>query len=191
MKSAISIILVIIAVAFMLSRTSDGELEVTEQNNMTKTISFTLTSPAFEMNGSIPSRFTCDESGVQVPLSIDGVPADAQSLALIMRDPDIPEFVKKSRDIEDFIHWVVYNMPTTTQEIMEDIVPIGTLGVNTVGTTAYIGPCPPDGRHRYFFTIFALDTTLDLTKPTADVLTQAMAGHIIAKTELVGMYQRK
>ena len=141
-----------------------------------------ITSPAFEHNGSIPEKYTCDGSDISPPLEISGVPAEAKSLVLINDDPDAP--------VGTWDHWIVFNIPPTTTEITENSVP-GTQGKNSFRKLDYGGPCPPSGEHRYFFKLYALDTELDIgeesSKPSVE---SAMEGHILAQGELVGKYSR-
>lgn len=150
-----------------------------------------LTSPAFSNDGKIPSMYTCDGANRSPPLLISDVPTAAKSLVLIMDDPDIPTFVKERYNIAVWDHLVVFNIPPTVKDIPEGKNPVGTLGKNTGGKNAYAGPCPPDREHRYFFKLYALDTMLDLPEGAtkADV-EKAMPGHIVAKAELVGRYER-
>lgn len=148
-----------------------------------------LRSSAFEANGSIPSQYTCDGSNTSPPLTISGVPPAAASLVLIMDDPDVPATIRPD-GVWD--HWIVFNMPPDTTDIPPALEPAGTPGTGTSGATGYHGPCPPDREHRYMFKLYALDATLDLPAGAtkADIET-AMAGHIIAQTELIGRYQRQ
>ena len=142
-----------------------------------------LTSAAFAHNESIPSKYTCDGTDINPPLAIEGVPAGAASLALIMDDPDAP--------VGTWDHWIVWNIPPQTTLIGEKSVP-GVQGKNGWGRSDYGGPCPPKGTHRYFFKLYALDIKPDLKAgaPKA-ALEKAMQGHILAQTELIGLYQRK
>lgn len=140
-----------------------------------------LKSPEFEHNQSMPAKFTCQGRDINPALIIEGVPAKAKSLALIMDDPDAP--------MATWIHWVVYNIPVI-DSIAEDSVP-GIQGKNSWGRNDYGGPCPPSGTHRYFFKLYALDATLDLGSGTSKkALEDAMQGHIIDKTELIGLYKK-
>lgn len=148
-----------------------------------KMMSLTITSSAFARNGAIPARYTCDGADMNPPLAISGTPAGTKSLALIMDDPDAPAGT--------WVHWVVWNIPPETREIGERSVPAGAVqGINSWSRAGYGGPCPPSGTHRYFFKFHALDTVLDL-KPSAGKadLERAMAGHILAKGELMGTYR--
>ena len=145
----------------------------------------TITSPAFKHNQMIPSKHTCDGADVNLPLGIENVPPEAKSLALIMDDPDAPAGT--------WVHWVIWNIDTRTREIRENSVPSGAMqGVNDFRKRDYGGPCPPSGTHRYFFKLYALDTTLNLGPDTTKaVLERAIRGHIVAHTELIGLYKRK
>lgn len=139
-----------------------------------------LSSPVFENNGTIPLEFSCDGKNISPPLLISNVPKNASSLALIVDDPD-----SKS----DFVHWVVWNIsPTKTTFKTGDAE--SPQGKNSAGTVGYFGPCPPSGVHRYFFTLYALDTSFYLTTPTRTELQQAIDGHILEKTVLLGKYSR-
>lgn len=151
-----------------------------------------LTSPAFTDGGKIPSKYTCDGQNINPPLTFSNVPEDAKSLVLIMDDPDIPNFVKDKFGIKVWDHWVVFNIPPTTKEVMEGKNPPGKLGKNTGGKNAYGGPCPPDREHRYFFKLYALDTHLDLPEgSTAAEVENAMKNHLLAEAKLMGKYERK
>src|SRR3989338_2241297 len=121
-----------------------------------------ITSPVFENNGKIPEKYTCDSENVSPPLEFQDIPKNTKSLVLIMDDPDIPDFVKKKFNIEVWDHWIVFNIPPTTTEILEGQNPTGLLGKNTGGKNAYGGPCPPDKEHRYLFKLYALDRMLNL-----------------------------
>jgi len=156
-------------------------------------MTLTLDSPDFAHNGPMPARLTCDGQDLSPQLHWSGLPAGAQSLALIVDDPDAPD---PAAPRMTWVHWVLYNMSPTATGLPEGVVahalPPGTReGVNDWGRTGYGGPCPPIGRHRYFHKLYALDTVLpDLGKPTKAALEQAMAGHVLASTELVGTYQK-
>lgn len=153
-----------------------------------------LTSTAFEHEGTIPSKYTCDGKNSSSPLAISGIPENAKTLALIMDDPDIPEEVKQKMGIQVFDHWVAFNIPPDTTDIPEGTEP-GTQGNNSAGKPGYTGPCPPPQytprEHRYFFKLYALATTLDLAAGCSkqDVET-AMRGHVLAEATLMGRYQR-
>ena len=141
----------------------------------------TVSSPAFENNKLIPSKYTCDGDNVNPPLTIEGVPDGTKSLVLIVDDPDAP--------MGTWDHWIVWNI-LPTNKIEENTVP-GTEGINDYRKHSYGGPCPPSGTHRYFFEVYALDAKLDLSSNSRKKdVEKAMQGHILAKGELVGLYRR-
>ena len=143
-----------------------------------------LTSPAFKHNGAMPSEYTCDGEDISPELNIENAPENAKSLALIMDDPDAPAGT--------WVHWVVWNIPPGTKVISKGTEPKGVQGTTSFGRKGYGGPCPPSGTHRYFFKLYALDTTLGLKEGSSKQdLEKAMQGHIIEKTELMGTYKRK
>lgn len=152
-----------------------------------------ITSSAFENGKEIPKLYTADGQDISPPLSWEGVPASAKSLALIVDDPDAPD-PKAPRMV--WVHWVLYNIPVTATGLKEGIkpheLPPGTLqGLNDWRRTGYGGPAPPIGRHRYFFKFYALDTVLpDLKQPTKAQLLESMKGHVIAEATLMGTYSR-
>jgi hypothetical protein len=141
-----------------------------------------LTSPAFADSKPIPSEYTCDGADRIPPLQIDGIPANAKSLALVMDDPDAP--------MGTWDHWIVWNIQPATKRI--DAQPQGIAGKNSWGRTNYGGPCPPSGTHRYYFKLYALDAMLDLPAGSNKAsLLQAMKGHLVAEATLMGTYQRR
>lgn len=147
-----------------------------------------LTSKAFNHAEPIPQLYTCDGANISPPLSISDVPQNAKSLVLILEDPDVPTYIREDRM---FDHWIVFNIPPNTTEIKENEEPQGIHGLGTGNTLDYYGPCPPNGEHRYFFKLFALDTKLTLAeKSTKKEVEKAMEGHVLAKTELMGLYGR-
>ena len=140
-----------------------------------------LTSPDFADNGMLPKKFTADGQGINPALNIENIPSGAQSLVLIMDDPDAPTGT--------FTHWVVYDMPLASA-IEEDSIP-GKLGKNTAGELDYVSPRPPSGTHRYVFKAFALDKKLGLPEGVSrQAVEQAMQGHILGQAELVSLYKR-
>ncbi len=147
--------------------------------------SFQISSPAFKHNQMIPSKHTCDGADVNPPLLIGNVPPEAKSLALIVDDPDAPAGT--------WVHWVLWNIDPKTGEIGENSVPVAAhQGTTDFRVRHYGGPCPPSGTHRYFFKLYALDTTLNLGPDTTKAaLERAMKGHIVAQGELIGLYKRK
>ena len=151
-----------------------------------------LSSTAFTPQGSIPAKYTCEGTDTSPPLTWSGVPASAKSLALIVDDPDAPD--PKAPKMT-WVHWVIYDVLPQTSSLPEGgsrSIPSGTReGLNDWKKTGYGGPCPPIGRHRYFFKLYALDTVLpDLGKPSKADLLKAMEGHIVGTAELVGTYQK-
>lgn len=184
----------VIAGAFMLlqcqstttpNRTgSQKQATAMKEELETITIADTLTvsSPAFEHLGFIPARYTCDGANVNPPLDINHIPDGAQSLALIVDDPDAPAGT--------WDHWIVWNIDPEPL-IAENTVP-GIEGTNDFGRRHYGGPCPPSGTHRYFFNVYALDNRLELPAGAGrSEVEHAMAGHVLAKGELVGRYRRE
>jgi Raf kinase inhibitor-like YbhB/YbcL family protein len=153
-----------------------------------------LISSAFQPGGSIPSRFTCDGGNVSPPLAWSGVPGPAKSLALVVTDPDAPD--PKAPKMT-WVHWILYDLPAESKGLREAVPPKGLPagafeGSNDWGKTGYGGPCPPIGRHRYVFTLYALDAGLpDLRGPSRAALEKAMDGHVLQKAELIGTYQRQ
>ena len=157
-------------------------------------MSLTLVSAAFNADSNMSAIYTCDGSDISPPLTWSGIPAGAKSLALIVDDPDAPDPAAPKMT---WVHWVLYNLPTGSSGLAEDVAPSalppGTReGLNDWKRTDYGGPCPPIGTHRYFHKLYALDVLLpDLGKPTKAQLEKAMQGHVIDKVELIGRYRRK
>jgi Raf kinase inhibitor-like YbhB/YbcL family protein len=151
-----------------------------------------LTSAAFAPGGEVPRRYTCQGEDFSPPLAWSGVPANAQSLVLIVDDPDAPDPAAPKMV---YVHWVLYNLPPSITGLPEAVarLPNGTgQGLNDWHRIGYGGPCPPIGRHRYFHKLYALDTVLpDLGTPTKAALETAMKGHVVAQAELVGTYQKR
>ena len=157
-----------------------------------------ISSSAVGHNQSIPAKYTCDGENINPPLQIADVPSAAKSLVLISDDPDAP--------MGTWVHWTVWNITPYTKEIQENTIPklapwdpaspatpIPAIeGVTSFGKFGYGGPCPPSGTHRYFFKLYALDSILDLpiSAKAADI-EKAMKGHILDKTELIGLYKRQ
>jgi len=153
-----------------------------------------ITTPSFKRDGDIPARHTCDGLNISPVIEWSGVPAGTKSLALIVDDPDAPD---PEAPRMTWVHWVVYNIPPDTNGLPESFTAeglhSGTMqGLNDWHRTGYQGPCPPIGKHRYYFKLFALDIVLpDLKSPAKSALEKAMHGHILARAELLGRYQRK
>lgn len=140
-----------------------------------------ISSNAFKNEGAMPAKYTCDGDEVSPPLHIEGIPQGTITMALIAEDPDAPKGT--------FDHWLVWNIDPVP-DIAEGGRP-GISGKNGAGQTGYHGACPPNGSHRYFFYLFALDTDLDLPEGASkQELQDAMEGHIIGQGSLMGTYQR-
>jgi len=151
-----------------------------------------LRSAAFKNGKEIPAVHTCEGKDVSPAIAWSGMPKSARSLALIMDDPDAPD---PAAPRMVWVHWVLYNIPPSARGLPEavkpDALPAGTCeGRNDWGRTGYGGPCPPIGRHRYFFKLYALDSLLpDLNRPKKAQLEAAMQGHIVGQATLMGTYQ--
>ena len=147
-----------------------------------------LTSPAFSHGGKIPRKYTCDGGDINPPLEISGTPLEAKSLVLIVEDPDVPLSLRADGL---WVHWLVFDIGPRLREIVERSPPFATYGKGTT-SLGYQGPCPPDSEHRYFFKLYALDTLLKLPRGSSKKeVEDAMQGHILEKTELMGTYERK
>ncbi len=153
---------------------------------------FAISSSVFKHNAPIPRRYTCDGQDLSPPLAWSGVTEQARSLVLIVDDPDAPDPAAPKLT---WVHWLLYNLPADSHGLPEAIppadLPTGTRqGHTNWDRTGYGGPCPPVGRHRYFFKLYALDTVLpDLGNVYKPALLKAMQGHVLANTELIGTYQ--
>ena len=184
-------IVVILAILFLLffsyflfnSYKKQSQTSYTINNQLSHTMK--ITSPAFENNQFIPTKFTCDGENINPALEINNVPAKAKSLALIVDDPDSPSGT--------YVHWVMYNLNPQDKDLDENAVPPGALqSVNGAGQEKYTGPCPSSGTHHYRFKIYALDTDLNFSNPPdAKTLIIAMQGHVLDQAELIGLYKRK
>ncbi|ADJ28425.1 PEBP family protein [Nitrosococcus watsonii C-113] len=157
-------------------------------------MTLTLTSPAFNHQGDIPSEYTCDGQDISPELSWSNLPEGTKSLVLIVDDPDAPDPAAPKMT---WVHWLLYNIPPSAAGLLRGVsssdLPVGTReGLNNWDRTGYGGPCPPIGRHRYFHKLYALAVELpDLGTPTKEDLEKAMTGHIVGQAELVGTYQRE
>jgi Raf kinase inhibitor-like YbhB/YbcL family protein len=150
-----------------------------------------LTSTAFAANAEIPTAYTCEGGDDAPPLAWTDAPVGTKSFALIVDDPDAPD--PKAPKMT-WVHWVAYDLPPATNALPEGgkLPTGGREGVNDWKRTGWGGPCPPIGRHRYFFKLYALDLVLpDLNQPSKAQLEKGMEGHILAKAELVGTYQKR
>lgn len=154
----------------------------------------TLTSGAFQHGGEIPAVHTCEGKDTSPPLAWSGTPAGTRSLALVVDDPDAPDPKAPQRT---WVHWVLYDLPPAATGLPEAVasqaLPAGTRqGTNDWKRTGYGGPCPPVGRHRYYFKLYALDAVLsDLGAPTKAQLLARMEGHVLAEAQLMGTYQKR
>lgn len=149
-----------------------------------------IESPAFRHGGSIPPLYTCDGKDINPPLRFGDVPKQAQSLVLIVHDPDVPRAIRSDGI---WNHWLVWNIPpnVTSFPAKEQEMQI-VEGKNTSGSIGYEGPCPPDREHRYYFTLTALDIQLAVDQAaTKKQLLKAMEGHMLATAQLIGRYKRK
>jgi Raf kinase inhibitor-like YbhB/YbcL family protein len=154
---------------------------------------FEIRSTAFTEGGEIPQRYTCEGEDVSPPLAWSGAPAGVKSLALVVDDPDAPD---PAAPRTTWVHWVLYEVPpsaTGLPEGVRDQLPPGTReGLNDWKRPGWGGPCPPIGRHRYFFRLYALDAALgDLGAPTRAKLDHAMRGHVLGQATAMGTYQKR
>lgn len=141
-----------------------------------------ITSTAFTNNQHLPPKYSYHGDNFSPPLSITDIPKNTKSLAIICHDPDAP--------VGDFVHWLVWNIPSDTQQITENSLPLGaTQGKNDFGNNKYDGPAPPSGTHRYFFEVYALNITLDLP-PGSNIfiLKHAIQNHILEQTNIIALF---
>jgi Raf kinase inhibitor-like YbhB/YbcL family protein len=166
--------------------TSESESTATEA-----TMSLTLTSDAFANGQSIPAKYSCVGKNISPALAWNEPPKGTQSFALIVDDPDAP--------IGTWVHWVLFNIPANARSLEEDLPITGKnvdpnaiyVGKNSSGNTRYDGPCPPSGTHRYYFKLYALDTTISLLPgATKEQVLKEMDGHILAQSELMGTFSK-
>lgn len=143
-----------------------------------------LSSPAFTHNHDIPVKYTCQGADVSPPLTIKDAPSNTLSFVLTVTDPDAPG--------KTWIHWVVYNIDPSITEIVEATVPDGGVeGINDFGSMEYGGPCPPSGKHRYVFTIYALDSMLEFDEGAGfEEIMDFVEKHSIGESSLIGLYQK-
>jgi Raf kinase inhibitor-like YbhB/YbcL family protein len=146
-----------------------------------------LMSPAFKDGRPIPEQYSCRGQNINPQLNIVGTPDGTKTYAMIMHDPDAVN--------GDFVHWVIMDIPGSTESIPTNKVPVGAVqGLNGAGSNKYIGPCPPDGTgtHHYLFELFALDTSLNLpANSTADKLRDSLKGHVLDEITLTGLFSAK
>lgn len=153
----------------------------TQKDNALERGGLAVTSSAFAPQQPIPPRYTCDGGDAFLPVAFSGVPQGAKSVAIVFDDPDAPGGT--------WTHWIAWNIPTQSASIVDGQA--GVVGRNSWDKNAYGGPCPPGGEHRYIFHVYALDTTLELPAASdAAALRAAMAKHVVASGELVGVYTR-
>ncbi len=149
--------------------------------------SLTVESSVFEAEGMIPSKYTCQGPDVSPPVSVDDLPDDAETWALILEDPDAPG--------KTFLHWTAWNLPADRSTVPEDadLTVLGAReGKNDFGEVGYRGPCPPSGTHGYVFRVFALDSQLDVEQGAdVDTLRTAINEHVVGYGELKGRYTKK
>lgn len=146
---------------------------------------FVLSSAGFANQSTLPQRYTCDGKDISPELEWRGTPEKTASFALIVSDPDAPKGT--------FYHWALFNIPSTTTQLPEGMSTLpkdAVLGNNSMDQASYKGACPPRGAvHRYIFTLYALDTKINLMSgASVDSLMKAMETHMLAKTELIATY---
>ena len=148
-------------------------------------VALRIWSPVFENNGPLPPRYACDGENISPPLTVENVPAEAKSLALILDDLDAPR--------GSYVHWILWNIAPGTKDIKEDSVPEGAVaGTNDFKKRKYGGPCPPSRAHRYSFKLYVLDRALKLDARSGKAgLEKAMKGHILAQAQLMTTYKKK
>jgi Raf kinase inhibitor-like YbhB/YbcL family protein len=150
-----------------------------------------ITSSAFADGAASPTKYTCEGQDLSPPLAWTGVPAGAKSLVLILDDPDAPD--PKAPKMT-YVHWVLYDLPPDSSglaEAIKSLPAVAKSGLNDWKRTGYGGPCPPIGRHRYFFKLYALDTKLSsLVNPPKRDVVAAMQGHVLAEAQMIGTYQK-
>lgn len=163
------------------------------EETRTETATIRLTSQSFADGEAIPKQFTCEGTGVSPSLHWSDLPGGTRSVALIVDDPDAPDPEAPQRT---FVHWVLYDIPASATGVPidghTDSFPVGTrVGRNDGGRSGWHPPCPPIGRHRYFFKVYALDRQLGaLADPTKASLEKAMEGHILGRGQLIGTYEK-
>lgn len=156
---------------------------------------FTIQSSSLNPDGTFPAKYTCDGDRALSPaLSIMNAPAGTQSFALIVEDPDIPGVAKQSLGTDVFVHWVLFNIPADTTELVEGTT-VGVRGSHTRDGLGYIGPCPPPEyeptEHRYIFRLLALDTALGVAEGAKkEEVLAAASGHVLGEAILIGRYDR-
>ena len=151
----------------------------------------TVTSAAFRHNEMIPAKYTCDGENISPPIAWEGAPEGTESFVLIADDPDAPMGI--------WVHWIIFNIPDTVTSLPENVPAKVTLengihqGMSSFKQTGYGGPCPPSGTHRYFYKVYAVDTSVDVLEPryaNKEKVLDAIEGHVLAYGELIGTYRR-
>lgn len=139
----------------------------------------------FEDGANIPSEYTCDGENSAPELVVSEVPQNAKSLVLIVDDPDAP--------MGTWVHWVLFNIPVTTTTINAKNLPQGVKqGTTDFGKPGWGGPCPPNGVHRYFFKLYAVDKIVDLPEGvTKSQVEKAIKDNVLEKAQIIGLYKRK
>lgn len=174
----------------------DGAAASTEPSSVVDPAApLTVTSTSFPPNGSMPAKYTCEGDDVSPSLEWSDPPPATKSIAVIVDDPDAPDPAAPKKV---FVHWVLYDIPPSTKQIPEGAKSAASVGggardgKNDFGQAGWRGPCPPKGRHRYFHKVYALDTVFpDLGQPTKAELEKAMSGHVLAKGERIGTYEKQ
>ena len=148
-----------------------------------------IKSTAFDEGALIPRKYTCDDIDVSPPLEWSAAPDGTKTFALICDDPDAP--------VGTWVHWVIFNLPDDIHGLPEGVLPHEVLengakhGTNDFRKFGYGGPCPPGGTHRYYFKLYAVDKELDAEVGiTKKEMLDALEGHILAESQLMGRYSR-
>jgi Raf kinase inhibitor-like YbhB/YbcL family protein len=184
--------LAIVLLAVLARQTRNAAAQAQQATTKQTAKEWQLTSTAFEADGAIPVKYACVGANVSPALTWTDPPAGTQSLALVVDDPDAPSATPA-------VHWLIYAIPATQRSLAENAAKKPTLpdgsrqGKNTAGKIGYSGPCPDPGKlHHYFFKLYALDYVPDL-KPKAKIadVEASLKGHVLAKSELIGRYQRE
>jgi Raf kinase inhibitor-like YbhB/YbcL family protein len=169
---------------------SNSNIQATKPGLIMDVFPFKITSTAFLSGDTIPILYTCDSTNISPPLNWTNEYNNTASFAIIMDDPDAPSAT--------WVHWIVYNIPGEVRELpahlpMDSVLPNGIKqGFTSFRTIGYGGPCPPEGMHRYFFKLYALDAKLNVpARLTKTELLNAMSGHIQGEAELMGRYIRR
>jgi Raf kinase inhibitor-like YbhB/YbcL family protein len=182
-------ILVFAAVSVLIACLCKAMENTTATAERGEKMTIKVTSSAFDDQGLIPAKYTCQGQNISPPLQFQMEIGGIKSIALICDDPDAP--------IGTFVHWVLFNLPSDTKTLAENIPVADSLkngarqGKNDFGKIGYGGPCPPSGTHRYFFKVYALDKLIDTSVVTnKKQLLEAMQGHIIGQGQLMGKYKK-